>query len=355
MSYKIFQLGDVITENIKCSHVINYIDNKLIPINYSYNDSLVPFLVQVPSLLFNSDDLFDEKKQLLTLPIKTKHDKKNEIVTKFFMLIDTFILNELKNNKKKWLSSDQKKVTYNAIINTINNNTTSAVILPLVNSTKIFNQSKEVIVPEINTEQDVHKKISFIKGSYISTILQIFSINITGSNITVHLIPHQLRISFAFPKQIKLIEYSFDESDNESDNEFDNNHYFDRIMTLKKYNKLSDKFDHENNLNKKSNDPKQINNKSNSIKPIDNVLNNRLNYQSNNESDNESNNGSNDESNDESDNESDNGSNDESNDESDNESDNGSNDESNDELDNKSNDESDNRSKSESNDDESSN
>jgi hypothetical protein len=221
MTINILKIGEVDYSKISYLSAVYNRESKNIeiPICYKHNKN-IPFLVQVPSLFNN--DRYNEKGELI-LPLLSKTEKITNQVSNFFKKLDDLFVSQIKSQITKLKTNKNipqrniKNISYRAIVNELDNDGEednpiyrNGLIRLKINDTitQLYDENKVLI--NLNEYENV-----LTQGSYVKSIIEINAIILSDNEVTINIIPHQLRVSEDVINKIQLIEYSFIESDSD--------------------------------------------------------------------------------------------------------------------------------------------
>jgi hypothetical protein len=216
MNIKIFKHNEVDFDNINLGQLSDTqsSESRVGLIKYKQNNKLMPFLVQIPSLLLN--DTYNGKNELI-LPLVCKNNESTESVCDFFNKLDMCIVSKLKSKLKEW-NINAKNISYKAIVNTIEGDDdevyeNGVIRLRLIDNdsftTKIYDNDRNLVA------SDNYDNL-LVNSAYVKSIIEVVSIIINNDSvICVNIKPHQLRVSKPTNEVVELSCYSFDDNDSE--------------------------------------------------------------------------------------------------------------------------------------------
>jgi len=233
-TYKIFRVEELKAERIfyQSPKKILYNNNKFIfiPIVYKLNENTMPVLFQLPSIKLNDS----YKKDILLLPINTFNKTKTELLKNFLNELDEKLIQDFKNNGKKWCADYVqylKNIEYKALVNLIEDNdpiydngvlnlqlediNNFLLNKQIKNTVRIYNEKKEIVNSSDYTEV-------LQRGNIIQCILELKGLIIQMNNETTEIFPyiktHQIRFTEERLLEVSLESYSFLDSEIEPTN-----------------------------------------------------------------------------------------------------------------------------------------
>lgn len=233
-SYKIFRVEELNIDRIfyQSPKKILHDNNKFvfIPVVYKNNENNFPVLFQLPSIKLN--DTY--KKDNLLLPINTFNKNKTELLKTFLNELDEKLIQDFKNNGKKWCSEYVqylKNIEYKALVNLIDDSDpiydNGVLNLQLEdinnfllnrqvkNDIRVYNEKKEII--DSNNYSEVLQR-----GNIVQCILELKGLIIQMNNETTEIFPyiktHQIRFIEEKLLEVSLENYSFLDSEVEPTN-----------------------------------------------------------------------------------------------------------------------------------------
>ena len=213
LQHTIFKMQDLKLSNFVYANPFNMKGDTVIRMFYNQNKQKMPILIELPQI-YNNDHY--NNTDYIILPIMSNEDDNTMALFKFFDSLDKQIINDLKNNIKKWVPNI-KSAMYKEFVSELEDDESDIYKLGAIKlriresefKTKFWDNDR-------NNLSDRDLSTHLIRGAYLKIIIELKGIHISkNEDVALIVRTHQIKVLPPLDEIIELNDYSFRDDNND--------------------------------------------------------------------------------------------------------------------------------------------
>lgn len=212
-THTIFKMQDLRPSNFVYANPFNMKGDTVVRMFYNQNKQKLPILIELPQIYNN--DQYNNTEHII-LPIMSNEDDHTLALAKFFTDLDRQIINDLKNNIKKWVPNI-KSAMYKEFVSELEDDESEIYKLGAIKLRIRESEFKTKFYDNDRNNLSVDQLSSYlIRGVYLKIIIELKGIHIAkNEDVSLIVRTHQVKVLPPLDEVIELNDYSFKDDYND--------------------------------------------------------------------------------------------------------------------------------------------